>query len=308
MPDLRRGEDTFRDKLAHTTEVVLRGTVSQYESRSQRTLPAIFLSRDAALALLEACPERGDRPAANWRPDVGDDLALRVVERREGGGPTVVENVCGLWPGSDPELRDEVLLISAHYDHVGARDGEVWNGADDNGSGSMGLLALAEGLRAFGPMRRSVMLMWVSGEEKGLWGSEAWARAPVLPAVLPGARAVCALNIDMIGRNRADELMITPTRHHRSYNGLTRLAEELAPAEGFERLGSCDEFWDRSDHASFSQHLRLPVAFLFAGIHEDYHEPTDTADKIDFDKVRRVVRLVLRMLDGMQADTLELAG
>jgi Zn-dependent M28 family amino/carboxypeptidase len=200
-------------------------------------------------------------------------------------------------------LSKEVILVSAHYDHVGVTNGVVYPGADDNGSGSMGLLALAEALAEYGPMRRSVMLLWVSGEEKGLWGSAAWTRSPTLPA---GHRAVCDLNIDMIGRNAPDYLLITPTSRMREYNGLTRLAEGFAPQEGFAPLGSADEYWRRSDHMNFADNLRIPVAFLFSDVHEDYHKPGDTPDKIDHDKIRRVVRLVLRMIDALQSDKLEL--
>jgi len=152
-------------------------------------------------------------------------------------------------------------------------------------------------------MRRSVLLLWVSGEEKGLLGSDAWTRAPTLPE---GWRAVCDLNIDMIGRNAPDQLLITPTHAHPAYNGLTRLAEELGPGEGFPVLGSADEYWTRSDHANFSEHLGIPVAFLFSDVHEDYHQPGDDPEKIDCDKIRRVTRLVLRMLAALQGDALTL--
>ena len=230
---------------------------------------------------------------------------MRVTDvRATAGGETFeAENVCGWWPGSDPVLRKEAIVISAHYDHVGTRDRQIYNGADDNASGSAGLLALAEGLAAYGPMRRSVLLLWVSGEEKGLLGSDAWARSPWLPGQ---SRAVANVNIDMIGRNAPDKLLITPTAALPQHNGLVRLADRLAPDEGFGPLGSCDEYWFRSDHASFSQHLEIPVTFLFADVHEDYHEPTDTADKVDFDKIRRVMRLVLAMLDGLQGDSLDI--
>ena len=80
----------------------------------------------------------------------------------------------------------------------------------------------------------------------------------------------------------------------------------VAPLEGFPKLGSCDEYWERSDHVNFSKNLHVPVAFLFSDIHEDYHRPTDTPDKIDYDKIARVSRLVVRLLDGLQADELAL--
>jgi len=167
----------------------------------------------------------------------------------------------------------------------------------------MGLLALAQALTEYGPMRRSVLVMWVSGEEKNLWGSEAWTKNPLLP---PGHKVVADINIDMIGRNAPDKLLITPTRALKEYNGLTRLAEALGPLEGFPHLGSADEYWKRSDHMNFADNLGVPVAFLFSDVHEDYHQPTDTPDKIDYDKIHRVVRLVLRMLDALQTDELRL--
>jgi len=242
---------------------------------------------------------------ARGTPAVGADLGVRLKERRQRSTPEglELENVAGLWPGSDAALTKEVLILSAHYDHEGVRGGEVYNGADDNGSGTTGLLAVAEALASYGPMRRSVLLLWVSGEEKGLLGSEAWTRAPTLA---PDLRPVCDINIDMIGRNAPEKLLITPTKALEEYNGLTRLAEALAPLEGFPVLGSCDEYWQRSDHANFAENLKIPVAFLFSDVHEDYHQPTDDADKIDCDKIRRVVRLVVRILDGLQADTLAL--
>ena len=104
----------------------------------------------------------------------------------------------------------------------------------------------------------------------------------------------------MVGRNAPDELHITPTADHAEYNGLTELLTELARLEGFPELASADDYWGRSDHASFSRALKIPVAFLFSDVHEDYHQSTDTIEKIDFDKIRRVSRLVLRALVAMQ--------
>jgi Zn-dependent M28 family amino/carboxypeptidase len=255
------------------------------------TLASLSLASRVAGELLGPSPKAGSRLGARLR----ERRARLPVERIE------LENVAGLWPGSD--LAQEVVILSAHYDHEGIRDGEVYNGADDNGSGTCALLAVAEALQRYGPLRRSVLLLWVSGEEKGLLGSQAWAKEPTLPE---GYRAVCNLNIDMVGRNAPDKLLITPTRELPQYNGLTRLAEALSPLEGFPVLGGADDYWDRSDQASFAEHLRIPVAFLFSDVHEDYHRPTDDAEKIDCDKIRRVARLVLRMLDGLQADALGL--
>jgi len=287
LDSLRQGRVTFPRK--ESTES---NESSERSGRRRFFFPQLNLTRAAGLRLL------GDA-----EPALGADLGLTVTDERRllaGGGEIQMENVCGFWRGSDPELSKDVILLSAHYDHVGARDGKIWNGADDNGSGTTGLLQIAEALTRYGPMRRSVMLIWVSGEEKGLWGSRAWAQDPWLPE---GARPVADLNIDMIGRNAPDELYITPTETHDKYNFIVALAQKLAPLEGFPRLEGADEYYGRSDQAEFEK-LGIPVAFLFAGVHEDYHQPTDTPDKIDCDKLRRVARLVVRLLDALQGDTL----
>jgi hypothetical protein len=238
-------------------------------------------------------------------PKAGTALGLTLsdVRKLDNGGNLEVQNVCGFWPGSDPELAKEVIIVSAHYDHVGVQNGVVYNGADDNGSGTCGMMAVAEALTNYGPMRRSVMLMWLAGEEKGLWGSRAWNDNPWLPE---GCHAVADVNIDMIGRNAPDKLLITPTsKLKKQYNALVEVAESFCASEGFPELGSADDYYERSDHYNFAK-AGIPAAFLFSDVHADYHKPTDDVDKIDFDKIRRVVRLVLRMLDGLQTDKLAL--
>lgn len=258
-------------------------------------------SEFAYVLLTEATAKRFSKAMGRVKP--GKVLKLKAHETCViASGDAELENVMGLWPGSDPKLRNEVIIISAHYDHVGEREnGDIYNGADDNGSGTTGLLSLTEALAAYGPMRRTVMLQWVSAEEKGLLGSAAWTKDPWLPE---GMEAVCNINIDMIGRNAGDELNITPTKDHAEYSWLTRVAEANSPKEGFPKLGNADDYYWRSDHANYRKNMNIPVAFLFADVHEDYHKPTDTPDKIEIDKMRRVVRLVLRVLHDLQGDKL----
>jgi len=288
-------ESTVLERHARTLSFMRRTSLGG--SRRGSSDPAA-----AVLYLTEDCAARIDALAAR-KP--GDALAATLRESFAYGqiDEVTLENVCGLWPGSDPVLRNEVIIVSAHYDHVGTQGDDIYNGADDNGSGTTGLLAIAEALAVHGPLRRSVLLLWVSGEEKGLLGSDAWTKAPWLPE---GMHAVCDLNIDMIGRNAPDEIGVTPTRAREEYNRLTQLVEEHLAEEGFTKLNSADEYWGRSDHANFSRNMDLPVAFLFSDVHEDYHKPTDTPDKIDCDKVRRVCRLVVRMLADLQEDELDL--
>jgi len=288
-------------------EDLLKGSVrfprGEGESGGRPMIPIVYLERSQTVELLAACAGAKDDPT--WFPKAGALTGVTFSEKRElagEGGQVIVKNVCGLWPGSDPELSKEVIIVSAHYDHVGMQRGEIHNGADDNGSGTSGVLAVADALHAYGPMKRSVMLIWVSGEEKGLWGSKAWANNPMLPE---GHRAVADINIDMIGRNDPNELFITPTRDHKQFNPISEAAMRLSPLEGFPKLESADDYYHRSDQKEFAR-LGIPVAFLFAGIHEDYHQPSDTPDKIDYEKLSRVVRLVVRLLDEMQTMNLDL--
>ena len=289
-PGPEYGKEAYPKRHARTSDSLIAGQVVRSFGRSSKPkeiYPQVFLD-----------PQVGD--ALHTGAKVGEALAFNVTEVRRTLNEISLENVCALWPGSDPVLSKEVILISAHYDHVGVRGEKIYNGADDNGSGTSGLLALADALAAQGPLRRSVMLIWVSGEEKGLLGSAAWAKDPPLPA---GLRPVCNLNIDMIGRNAPERLGITPSETHEQANFLSAVARELSPLEGFPTLESADQYYNRSDQASFAK-LDIPVCFLFAGEHEDYHQPTDTPEKIDYDKIHRVARLVFRMVLSLQDETL----
>ena len=292
LPDVRKMKktvaETFGRGLAN-----LKGPRLSRNASSREGFPVLHLSESAAEDLLDAMP-KSRKLGARLSLDVTESCGFGRLEDAQ------LENVVGIWPGSDPKLKDELIIISAHYDHVGHREnGDIYNGADDNGSGTCGLLAIAEALKEYGPMRRSVMLIWVSAEEKGLLGSEAWTKDPYLPN---GLKPLCNINIDMIGRNDPDEFMITPTSQHEAYSALTKVAEANMKKEGFKKVRSADAYWQRSDHANFEQNLDIPVAFLFCDVHEDYHKATDTPDKIDYDKIRRICRLVMRMLEALQID------
>jgi len=233
----------------------------------------------------------------------GMDLGLEVREERcmrEGVGRIELENVAGFWPGNDPELAREVMIVMAHYDHLGVDStGKVFNGADDNASGTCGLMAVAEALARRGPLRRSVLLLWLSGKERSRRGARAWTDFPWLPE---GCRPVCAVNLDAIGRNHPGHLLVMPGPENPYRGALSRLAERLAPREGFAGLGDGDEYRATRDQTWFELKLRLPIALLSSDVHIDYHRPTDTPEKVDCDKVARVARLVARMLEELQYD------
>jgi len=210
------------------------------------------------------------------------------------------ENVLGYIEGTDK--KEELIVITAHYDHLGISGDLIYNGADDDGSGTVALLELAEAFakaKADGHgSRRSILIMPVSGEEKGLLGSKYYTENPVYPL----DNTVANLNIDMIGR--------IDTIHEGNPNyvyliGADRLSKELHDVsekansdyinlELDYRYNDEDDpnrFYFRSDHYNFAK-KNVPVIFYFNGVHEDYHQHTDTVDKIDFDKLEKITRLI----------------
>jgi hypothetical protein len=208
-------------------------------------------------------------------------------------------NVAGLLRGGDPALRDEVVVISAHMDHVGvvgrglcrpvAAD-SVCNGADDNASGTASVVELAEAFAAASPRpRRSILFVTVSGEERGLWGSDYFTAHPPVPI----EQMVADLNMDMVGRNWTDTISAIGREH--SDLGTTLARVEAAHPE--LRMHAVDDLWPnerfffRSDHYNFARR-GVPILFFFNGTHPDYHGPGDQPEKIDADKQARLTRLV----------------
>ncbi len=210
------------------------------------------------------------------------------------------ENVLGYLEGSDK--KDELVVVTAHYDHVGVEGEEIYNGADDDGSGTVAVLELAEAFviakaAGKGP-RRSILFMTVTGEEKGLLGSEYYAANPIFPL----ENTIVDLNIDMIGR-------VDPEHKDNSEYvylvGSDRLSSELH--EISEKVNATyskldldytyndeahpDRIYYRSDHWNFAKN-NVPIIFYFNGVHEDYHKPTDTVDKINFEMLQKRAELV----------------
>ncbi|MHC4261034.1 MAG: M28 family peptidase [Planctomycetota bacterium] len=288
--------DSYAERYAASTAEALEGRLSSPLSSppgGPGGPPVLLLTRDATARIaasleigIESLLEPGTRPQVHM-------TERRVVEQAEITSP----NVAALLRGKDPRRSDELIVLCAHLDHLGRRRGELYPGADDNASGSVGLLALADAIVERGAYDRSILFLWVTGEEAGLWGSAAWCADPRLPA---GLAPVAAFNLDMIGRDAPETLWWTPTSRHPEHNALAALVPDLAPSEGFSDLVSQDSYWSASDHYSFANALRIPVVYLSSGEHDDYHEPTDTADRIDLDKLLRVVRLHLRLFEAAE--------
>jgi len=213
-------------------------------------------------------------------------------------------NVLGLIEGTDK--KDEYVVITSHYDHVGKRsDGTIYYGADDDGSGTVGILELAEAFAKAkaagkGP-RRSILFMTVSGEEKGLWGSEYYSNNPVYPL----EKTTVDLNIDMIGRIGEEYLKDKDSMNYLYVIGDDKLSTDLTPITDeankkyskmkldrkYNDPNDKNRFYYRSDHYNFAE-KGVPVIFYFNGVHADYHKPTDTPDKINYKLMAKRGQLV----------------
>ncbi|MEW4567621.1 M20/M25/M40 family metallo-hydrolase [Tautonia sp. JC769] len=200
-------------------------------------------------------------------------------------------NVIGMFPGRDEELRREVVVYSAHYDHVGVINGEIHNGADDNGSGTSALLEVAQAIAEGERPRRSVAFLWVSGEEKGLLGSRWWSEHMTLPN---GYEVVANINMDMVSRNDPNRVSITPSPEHPDYSTIIPAAVAALELEAMEADFDADQFYARTDSFNFAR-LGIPIIFFFAGVHDDYHRPGDDFEKADVGKAVRISRAAYRL-------------
>ena len=217
--------------------------------------------------------------------------------------PKPSENVLAFIPGS--EKPEEIIVLSAHYDHVGTdKDGNVYNGADDDGSGTVSLLEVAQAFQQAvrdgnGP-KRSILFLHVTGEEIGLYGSRYYTENPVYPL----ENTVCNLNSDMVGRIDPDK---KDSPNYIYLIGSDKLSQELHNLseevnEKYTQLeldytyndeNDPNRFYYRSDHYNFAKH-NIPIIFYFNGVHEDYHKITDTPDKIEYDLMAKRAQLIFQ--------------
>jgi len=229
-------------------------------------------------------------------------------------------NVVGVIDGTDPKLKDTYVLFSAHYDHVGYAEGEVvggarqgavgpvtkgavedriWNGADDDGSGTVTVLGLAKAFAKRPKPKRSLMFLWFAGEERGLWGSRFNADYPTAPI----DKIVADLNMDMVGRNRDDKAeeansvylvgsdRISTELHNITVDSNAGLAKPLKLDFELNDPTDLEQVYYRSDHYSYAA-KGIPIVFFTTGLHPDYHHNTDSVEKINFEKMARIGQLV----------------
>ena len=227
------------------------------------------------------------------------DADYQVVRTRR------TNNVVGIIEGTDPKLKDTYVAFGAHYDHTGFResgqpgDDLINNGADDDGSGTVAIMAIARAFAQGPKPKRSLLFVWHAGEESGLLGSRYMADYPVVGSI---DKIVAQLNMDMVGRNRNDDPsasnMVLVVGSDRISTELHNINEDAnaslqKPLElDYEMNDPADpqSIYTRSDHYSYAL-KGVPIIFYFTGLHPDYHRPSDTVDKIIFDKIRRIAQL-----------------
>ena len=311
-------------------------------------LPVIAISRQAGAQLLSADSSlladveqrlRAKQPASNENQAIAlpvhtvlitlsTDLVRREVE---------AANVVGILDGSDPTLKNEVIVIGAHYDHLGrggegslaAREGEIHHGADDNASGVAGMLELARLFRSQESRpRRTIVFMAFSGEEEGLLGSNYYVNHPIMPL----ANTVAMINMDMIGRMKENKLIVGGVGTASGWRTMieaqnlvqsmtvTAKAGTASQSKGFPMVVAAngraivtsdaakqfqltlnEDGFGPSDHSSFYA-KQIPVLFFWTGTHEDYHKPSDTADKINYEDEARILSLVWRVVHDIDSN------
>jgi len=281
--------ENFRDDLpVRLTSMAVAG-VPDYPS-----IPVIVMSADAGRSVVAELRKP--------RPNVTATLTVDVERKIRRS-----QNVLALVEGSDPALRSQAVIVGAHYDHDGEAFGQIWYGADDNGSGTTALLELAEAFGA-GSSRppKSILLAAWAGEEKGLLGSRYYVSHPAVPL----NQTIAMFQLDMIGRNEDHpsnrSQQVPEERAAENGNSLNVIGTAFGPelktivSRANNQVGltvrfrydfGAEDLLRRSDQWSFLQ-KGIPSLFFFAGLHPDYHTPRDTADKINYAKLEKAARLV----------------
>ena len=298
--------------------------------RMERTIAAWVVGGGRAANCTQPCGV-----THNFKLPITSDLTLTTdLVRRE----AAAANVIGILEGSDPALKNETIVIGAHYDHLGhggagslaTKEGEIHHGADDNASGVAGVLELARIFSAQTPRpRRSIVFATFSGEEEGLLGSNYYVNHPTVPL----ADTIAMINMDMIGRMKNKSLTVggmgtaaewsALVENANKMQGMTVTASQgnapagtqvaggmpivvaangqpivhIDPAKQFTLTLNADGYGP-SDHSSFYA-KKIPVLFFWTGTHQDYHKPSDTAEKINYDDESRILGLVAKIVQGI---------
>jgi Zn-dependent M28 family amino/carboxypeptidase len=305
------------------TRITERGitTVEKFQASSSPQSPGIIAAprltnllfqreKQNATSLFEAA--YGGQPLEPFELSPQKTLSITVRVKSD---VAATQNVVAVFEGSDPVLKNEYVALGAHYDHVGmgvpVNGDAIYNGADDDGSGTTALLAMAEALaKASSRPKRSVLFVWHAGEEKGLWGSRYFTEFPTIPL----DKIVTEINIDMIGRSKKEGDTNPRNRELSGPNEIYVSGSKLMSTELGELTESVNKqylnitydfryddpadpnrFFFRSDHYHYAR-KGIPIVFFFAGEHEDYHRVGDSPDKIDYQKMEKLTRTIYMTL------------
>jgi hypothetical protein len=315
---LRENWETVRGQFGRTRYAVekLAKPTPATTTAAQTPLPSIFLASPKVAESLftgERANPLSGAADASFDLNTGKQINFNIVPKSE---TVMTQNVVALWEGSDPTLKAEMVAIGAHYDHDGVRpnasgEDKIWNGADDDGSGTVACLAIAEALaKAKTRPKRSVLFVWHAGEEKGLWGSEYFNKFPTVDI----KKVVAQLNIDMIGRSKKPGDANPKNKDLSGENDIYVIGSEMMSTTlgavtkqtnaGYLNLGydyryddpkDTNRFFFRSDHFNYAVN-GIPIVFWFDGVHEDYHQASDHADKIDYQKMEKITRTIFLTL------------
>ncbi|CAN5631387.1 hypothetical protein BH20ACI4_BH20ACI4_13560 [soil metagenome] len=279
---------------------------------SEKAAENLFSGESKSLSDIKAI-YNSTEPMPTFNFSDGKTATISIETRLE---TAETQNVVAVWEGSDPVLRNEYVAIGAHYDHVGVNpnargEDKIWNGADDDGSGTVAVLSIAETLaKAKTRPKRSVLLVWHAGEEKGLWGSRYFNKFPTVDI----KNVVAQLNIDMIGRSRKTDDKNPKNAELSGENAVYVIGSEMMSstlgaitkaANGsylnltydykYDDPNDKNRFFFRSDHFNYAIN-GIPIVFWFDGVHEDYHQPGDEPEKIDYQKMEKITRTIFLTL------------
>jgi len=319
VPDFQYLANWDRNRTRMTERGITK--VDKFQSPAGTQIPQIVISPRVANVLFQG--EKQNAPSIfetvyagqplepfALNPDKKLSLAVKVKS-----DPATTQNVVAVFEGSDPLLKNEYVALGAHYDHVGigipVNGDAIYNGADDDGSGTTALLAIAKALvKASTRPKRSVLFVWHAGEEKGLWGSRYFTDYPTIPL----DKIVTQINIDMIGRSKKEGDTNPRNRELSGPNEIYVIGSKMMSTElgeltesvnkqylnvtydyRYDDPGDPNRFFFRSDHFNYAR-KGIPIVFFFDGEHEDYHRPGDSVDKIDFQKMEKVARTIYMTL------------
>lgn len=301
-------EPDFRTSVGAIRKTILDGSMQMAESleADRKIANSIYISSQTATDLLgkqfkKVIKSRKKLEKKGMLKTVTIPVNMTLTQDKK-VTELIGENVLGYLEGSDPQLKDEVVVFSAHYDHIGKRGDDIFNGADDNGSGTTTILEVAQAFMEAKKMgkgpRRSVLFVWVSGEEKGLLGSKYYVNHPIWPL----ANTVVDINVDMVGRvddKHADNpeyiYVIGSDRLSTTLHAINEEMNEVHTKIELDYTYNAESdpnrYYYRSDHYNFAER-GIPSIFYFNGTHADYHRAGDTVDKINFDKMAKIGHLI----------------